>query len=104
MIYFGYSLDTADLDSDALETLEDTNMLHTCYSVSSYEPTEAIFGVEIDTKCCIFAPIRLTELKLEPTAKQKAAVEAAYAKLPEDVREQMRDKTPHVYVLESTDD
>jgi hypothetical protein len=102
-VYYGYAVDLADLDSEVADTLTESSYTHTCYSVSSYEPTMAVFGIELDRSGFLFNPVSLRDLKLAPTEKQVKELEKALAALPEDARETLTG-TPDVFMFETTDD
>lgn len=97
MLYYGFALDSKRYPDEAFN---DKNM-HTCYSVSSYDPTSAVYGVKLFAGSCLFDPIKLDDI-LEKTTGNLPVVE-----LPQNLKKYLIDKhqsTPTFYLFETSDD
>lgn len=80
MIILGFHFDTDDfLNSEIEEELNNNELWNGCYSRGIYQPTEGVFGIELDLNISdrgsLFAPISVrTKLKI-PQKIQKEVVE-----------------------------
>ena len=111
MIYYGIAFDMhAVQDAGGDIDLLDEN-LQSGYSVSSYDPEMAIFGVRVVGGSCLFDPRSLNVVIAEANGKLTDAargVNAAWGEGPEDLRKLVEKHSVKpamdVYIFESTDD
>ena len=75
-----------------------------CYSVSAFEPSMAVLGIELDGSSTLFNPCLLSELTTAPTDEQIALIRTTFEALDKDIRDVSQDAEPQVIVFENTDD